>query len=272
MRISKNSIAFTLLCLVGILLTPIEAAESESFDLAQQRLLKSTKSGKSEKYYPTGPKGLKKYDKTKKDKTKKDKTKKDKARKDKKKYDKKGRVTGSPTGSPTTAPILNIVELELPICSECFGDVASAAAGSADLISELQISAASTFPFPVDPTLIQVDFVDTGGCSEDSCGGGTGGERNLQFEEKTSISVLKWRFNFIGVLNGQSLTQIPFTTTITQSLTSNQVRIDAAFSFSVGTEVNCNFEAVTEIALPEVSGTRSPGISLGRTRYLGYLH
>jgi len=272
MRISKNSIAFTLLCLVGILLTPIEAAESESFDLAQQRLLKSTKSGKSEKYYPTGPKGLKKYDKTKKDKTKKDKTKKDKARKDKKKYDKKGRVTGSPTGSPTTAPILNIVELELPICSECFGDVASAAAGSADLISELQISAASTFPFPVDPTLIQVDFVDTGGCSEDSCGGGTGGERNLQFEEKTSISVLKWRFNFIGVLNGQSLTQIPFTTTITQSLSSNQVRIDAAFSFSVGTTVNCNFEAATEIALPDVSGTRSPAISLGRTRYLGYLY
>lgn len=299
MKISTSTIVYTLVCLVGIVLSPIAAAEPDSFDRSQrQRGLKSDKSDKgkkSEKWAPPLDKWGNKSEKSSKlekwqKSYKSDKkvgilppptfptaaptaapTRKKGLKKGDKKKDKKGKSDkkAKKTEAPTTAPFSNSIEVVVPICSECFGGVASAAAASPGLISEMQISAASAFPFSIDPNLIAVDVLESQDCTV-VCGNSIGGRRNLQLTTTTVSSFILFRLDFTQILpNNQSLSSVNLTVDFQAAFTSNESLINSAFTLSVGVDISFNFQS-SSVSFVEYGGTKAPGATTNR--YLGYLY
>jgi len=162
MMISKSVTSLTLLCLIGMLASPIDALELESSVLDSQRGLKGPKGVKAPKNGKTGkknppmpttpiPTSAPVPDSTMAPKDPKDK----KAKKDK--QAKKGKTTKK-KDEKTDAPVLvnAAFEITLPLCGNCDPDAATKLGASQAFISEMQIIVAASLDVPIDPADIDV--------------------------------------------------------------------------------------------------------------------
>jgi len=178
--ISKSVTSLTLLCLIGMLASPIDALELESSVLDSQRGLKGPKGVKAPKNGKTGkknppmpttpiPTSVPVPDPTVAPKDKK-------AKKDK--QAKNGKTTKKKKDEKTDAPVVvnAAFEMTLPLCGICDLDAATKLGASQEFISEMQTIVAASLDGSVDPTSIDVT-VDPD--SEMCAGGPCGDTRNL---------------------------------------------------------------------------------------------
>jgi len=263
--ISKSVTSLTLLCLIGMLASPIEAAELESSVLNSQRGLKGVKdpkNGKTGKKNPPMsttpiPTSAPVPDPTMAPKDKK-------AKKDK--QAKNGKTTKKKKDEKTDAPVaVNAAfKISLPLCGTCDPDVATKLGASQAFISEMQIIVAASLDVPIDPTLIDVT-VDPDSVS---CAGTCGDTRNLSSVSRDLAADVLSVLEIIIDVNG--ITEPDLAAEKLKTSDYGNVGVIAgtvtggAYTASEPDEVDVSSES---------SGTFAPSATRrDRSRYLGFIN